>query len=179
MKKEQEKENTLRRLTSGEIALAKSVFMSSIPYHKIRIYRESYLPSGLQSERAERVTEDKIYCRPLLYREDYAQSLPEMQHLFIHEMAHVWQRVKRMNAIDHRQVSWITGYTYQLDGRLLAEYSMAQQAQIIADSFTLEMEGHKGWRDLIRFYDITLDDDLSEPVARQQYRHVLMNFPWD
>jgi len=42
-----------------------------------------------------------------------------------------------MNIIGRGLVSWLVSYRYTLDGRLLSEYPMEQQAQIIADNFVL------------------------------------------
>lgn len=39
-----QKEGSLRLLTSGEIRLAKSIFGDSIHYHKVWIHHGSYLP---------------------------------------------------------------------------------------------------------------------------------------
>lgn len=173
-----EKEGTLRRLTSGEISLANSVFMSTIPYHKVWIHCDSYLPFSLQDDHTAMTPNGEIYFRAPLYREDFSKSLPDMQHLFIHEMVHVWQREKGINVIMRGLVSWFVSYRYRLDGRYLSEYPMEQQAQLIADYFTLEREGYRGWRDMIRSHDITLDGDISESAIRKQYRHVLRGFPW-
>lgn len=42
------KNGGLRLLTTGEIELAQSVFLSTIDYSKVWIHRESYLPFNLQ-----------------------------------------------------------------------------------------------------------------------------------
>ncbi|MDY1039326.1 type IV secretion protein Rhs [Lelliottia sp. CFBP8978] len=178
METDQEKEGSLRRLTLGEITLASPIFMSTIPYNKVWIHCDSYLPFELQNERTAMTPNGEIYFRVSLYREDFSQSLPDMQHLFIHEMAHIWQREKGMNVIMRGLVSWLVSYRYRFDGRILADYPMEQQAQIIADYFTLEREGYRGWRDLIRSHDVTLDGDISESAIRRQYKHVLKGFPW-
>ncbi|EGT5658851.1 hypothetical protein JD793_005075 [Citrobacter braakii] len=67
---------------------------------------------------------------------------------------------------------------YTLDGRLLSEYSMEQQAQIIADNFALQSEGYYGWLKLRIDHSITLDGDISESVIKQGYKNALRGFPW-
>ena len=61
--KKDKKEGTLRLLTSGEIALAKSVFRSTIPYHKVWIHFDSYLPFGLQDQYTAMAPNGEIYFR--------------------------------------------------------------------------------------------------------------------
>ncbi|MBB3321049.1 MULTISPECIES: type IV secretion protein Rhs [unclassified Atlantibacter] len=178
METAQEQEGSLRRLTAGEIELARWVFMSTVPYHRVWIHCDSYLPFNLQDDHTAMTPNGEIYFRFPLYRDDFSKSLPDMQHLFIHEMVHIWQREKGMNVILRGLVSWYVSYRYRLDGRLLSEYPMEQQAQIIADNFTLKREGYRGWCNLIRSHDVTLDGDISESAIRRQYRHVLREFPW-
>lgn len=175
--KKDKKEGTLRLLMPGEIALAKSVFRSTIPYHKVWIHCGSYLPFGLQNDFVAMTPNGEIYFRHW-YRDDYALTVPFLQHLFIHEMAHVWQREKGMNVIGRGLISWAVSYRYVLDGRLLSEYPMEQQAQIIADHFSLLAEGYDNWCELRKNNDVTLDGNISENVIRQQYANALRGFPW-
>lgn len=98
-KKENKEEGTLRLMTPGEIKLAKSVFMSTIPYNKVWIHCDSYLPFGLQDNHTAMSPNGEIYFRPPLYQKDFSQSVDDFQHLFIHEMSHVWQRGHGMNVI--------------------------------------------------------------------------------
>ncbi|MDR9891304.1 type IV secretion protein Rhs [Pseudenterobacter timonensis] len=172
-----EKEGTLRLLTSGEITLAKSVYKSTIPYHKVWIHHDSYLPFGFQNKNTAMAPNGEMYFREH-YREDYSLSVPFYKHMFIHEMAHVWQREKGMNVIGRGLVSWAVSYRYVLDGRLLSEYPMEQQAQIIADHFILHTEGYIKWCELRDHAVITLDGNISELVIEKQYENALRGFPW-
>ncbi|MCZ7841435.1 type IV secretion protein Rhs [Leclercia adecarboxylata] len=173
----EEKEGSLRLLTTGEVELAKSVFRSTIPYHKVWIHHDSYLPFGLQNKNTAMAPNGEIYFREH-YREDYSLSVPFYKHMFIHEMVHVWQREKGMNVIGRGLVSWAVSYRYVLDGRLLSEYSMEQQAQIISDHFILLSEGYTKWCGLRDHHVITLDGNISEPVLEKQYENTLRGFPW-
>ncbi|ATM87397.1 MULTISPECIES: type IV secretion protein Rhs [Yersinia] len=171
------KEGGLRLLTLGETELAKSVFGSTIQYNTVWIHKESYLPFNLQDEHTAMTPNGEIYFRNE-YRDDFSQTTDNLQHLFIHEMSHVWQRAKGMNVIARGLVSWLVSYRYKLDGRLLSEYPMEQQAQIIADYFTLQARDYSTWRRLRRNNIITLDGDISEVVIRKSYRNALRGFPW-
>ncbi|WP_145482413.1 type IV secretion protein Rhs [Yersinia rohdei] len=171
------KEGGARLLTTGETELAKSVFGFTIQYNTVWIHNESYLPFNLQDEHTAMTPNGEIYFRNE-YRDDFSQTTDNLQHLFIHEMSHVWQRAKGMNVIARGLVSWLVSYRYKLDGRLLSEYPMEQQAQIIADNFTLQARDYSAWRRLRRNNIITLDGDISEVVIRKSYRNVLRGFPW-
>ncbi|WP_312972636.1 type IV secretion protein Rhs [Atlantibacter sp.] len=170
-------DDSVRELTTGEIALARTVFGSRIDYEKVKIHHDSYLPFGLQDERTAMTPNGEIYFR-YWYRDDFSKSLPFLRHLFIHEMSHVWQRERGMNVIGRGLVSWMVSYRYTLDGRLLSEYPMEQQAQIIADNFTLQTEDYYGWLKLRIDHSITLDGDISESNIRQKYKYALRGFPW-
>lgn len=174
---DQLKEGGARLLTSGEIALAKTVFGSTIDYSMVWIHKGSYLPFDLQDKNTAMTPNGELYFRDW-YRDDLSATLPFLQHLFIHEMSHVWQRTKGMNVIGRGLISWMVSYRYRLDGRLLNEYPMEQQAQIIADHFSLQTEGYRGWCNLIINNDITLDGDISETIIRQRYKDTLRGFPW-
>ena len=176
---DQLKEGGARLLTSGEIALAKTVFGSTIDYSIVWIHKESYLPFDLQDKDTAMTPNGELYFRDT-YRDDFSQSTDDFQHLFIHEMSHVWQRTKGMNVIGRGLVSWLVSYRYTLDGRLLSEYPMERQAQVIADNFVLQTFGYQVWNYLrIKQYpDVTLDGDISESVIRKQYKNALRGFPW-
>ncbi|ENA0600962.1 TPA: hypothetical protein P1K62_004777 [Enterobacter hormaechei] len=103
------KERGIRLLTLGEIKLAQSVFLSTIDYSKVWIHRESYLPFNLQDKNTAMTPNGEIYFRDL-YFDDFSQTTDSFQHLFIHEMSHVWQREKGMNVIFRGLVSWMVSY---------------------------------------------------------------------
>lgn len=173
------KEGGQRLLTTGEIRLAKGVFASTIEYQKVWIHKDSYLPFNLQDKHTAMAPNGEIYFRNE-YRDDFSKSTDDLQHLFIHEMSHVWQRARGMSVATRGIISWMVSYRYTLDGRLLSEYPMEQQAQIIADNFVLQTFGYEIWRHLRNgnYPDITLDGDLSESVIRRGYKNVLRGFPW-
>lgn len=64
----------------------------------------------------------EIYFRDL-YFDDFSQTTDSLQHMFIHEMSHVWQREKGMNVIFRGLVSWMVSYRYTLDGLSLKRIS--------------------------------------------------------
>jgi hypothetical protein len=175
--KKEAKEVSRRLLTPGEVLLANSVFMSRIPYHKVWVYCRSYLPLGLQPQDTAMTPNGNIYFRRRLYRQDFSQATDDFQHLFIHEMSHIWQRERGMNVLGRGLVSVMVSYRYKLDGRVLSEYPMEQQAQIIADNFILQTHGYSRWVFLRETGDVTYDGNLSESLIKQLYKHALRGFP--
>ncbi|WP_248464423.1 type IV secretion protein Rhs [Pectobacterium versatile] len=173
-----QKEGSLRLLTSGEIRLAKSIFGDSIHYHKVWIHHGSYLPFGLQDKNTAMSPNGELYFRAW-YSNDFSLTNMSNQHLFIHEMSHVWQRERGMNVIFRGFVSWAVSYRYQLGNRTLRCYPMEQQAQIIADYFVLKTYGYQVWKMLRARGDVTLDGDTSETAIRQQYQKTMQFFPWN
>ena len=105
-----------RRLTEGEVALARSVFGSAIDYAKVTIRRRKFFPF-----QPRRIT-----------------MPPHRQGLFIHEMTHVWQTQARGDwyLILHRH-PWCR-YDYSLKpGWKLERYGIEQQAEIVRHAFLL------------------------------------------
>lgn len=169
------KEGGLRLLTSGEIALARGVFKNTISWHKVWIHHDSYLPFGLQSRNAAMAPNGEIYFRNN-YRDDFSKESIALQHIFIHELAHVWQREKGMNVRIRGLFSWAADYTYTLGERFLNEYALEQQAQIIADYFVLDKFGYQSWLDGKRYFGITCLNDEPEALIRSRYAKVLLLF---
>ena len=52
-------------------------------------------------------------------------------------MMHVWQYQRGMNVRMRGMVSWAVNYNYDLSKNSLKEYSMEQQASIVADYWLL------------------------------------------
>ncbi len=77
---DQLKEGGARLLTSGEIALAKTVFGSTIDYSMVWIHKESYLPFDPQDKNTAMTPNGELYFRDW-YRDDLSATLPFLQHL--------------------------------------------------------------------------------------------------
>lgn len=172
------KEGSLRLMSSGEIQLAKRVFGDRISYNKVWIHHDSYLPFSLQHEHAVMTPHGEIYYRTQLYKDDYSKTSSTEQHTFIHELSHVWQRERGMCVICRGLASWIVSYRYRLDGRLLCEYPMEQQAQIIADNFILSSWGYESFLWPYGNEVVTLDGDLRLSEIESSYKSALRGFPW-
>ena len=84
-----------RKLTSGEIALARLIFKESIPYEKVRIVRGGLL--GIPDNSRNAMTPfGEIHLPIKVYDviKDFSGPLTnkeDNQRWFIHEMTHIWQ----------------------------------------------------------------------------------------
>ncbi|QCR36117.1 hypothetical protein [Nissabacter sp. SGAir0207] len=94
-------EGTLRLLTSGELRLARELFHDAINYAKVWIHCDSYLPFGLQQPQRVMAPNGEIYFRSYNYCADFSLADIVRQHLFMHEMTHVWQFQKSYNVRLH------------------------------------------------------------------------------
>jgi hypothetical protein len=168
------KEGTLRQLTIGEMSLIRSVFGDSINLSKVWIHCGSYLPFSLQDKYTAMTPNGELYFRRELYSTDYSTEELVLKHLFIHEMAHVWQYQNGMWVKLRGSMSWAVDYHYNFDGKkVLSDYSMEQQASIIADYYYLSTYGVGEWKSLRnRNYNGVFHDDIAP-----YYRKILHKFP--
>ena len=126
----------VRPLTTGEIALARSVFGAAIDYARVRIIRGRWWP--VQPKGIVMAPTGNIHFHPAdpRWSADYAaESLP-LQGLFIHEMTHVWQSQKRGKYYLPLMRHPFCRYGYQLkQGRRFDHYGLEQQAEIVRHRF--------------------------------------------
>ncbi|MBH1928077.1 type IV secretion protein Rhs [Serratia rubidaea] len=169
------REGITRPLTLGEVILARSIFGNSIIYNTVRVHCDSYLPFGLQASHTAMAPNGELWFRKELYKPDFSVSPIISQHTFIHELAHVWQYQHGMWVRSRGLFSWITDYTYRLDGkRRLKDYPMEQQASIIADYFYLKNWGYDMWLknigNMIKFRGV------SDRYISHKYKYTLSHF---
>ncbi|MBH1929847.1 type IV secretion protein Rhs [Serratia rubidaea] len=142
------KEGSLRRLTLGEIAMARRVFGDSIVYSRVWVHCESYLPFGLQNKNVAMAPNGELWLRKELYRHDFSVNtvIIDDKHLFIHELGHVWQHQHGQWVRMRGLFSWAAEYHYRLDRKKLTDYPLEQQASILADYWLLLVYGIDRWR---------------------------------
>ncbi|RPF70287.1 vgr related protein [Aurantiacibacter spongiae] len=127
-----------RPLTTGEVALARTVFGRAIDYGKVTIRRSKW--AFFQPRQVTMAPRGHIHFHPLgnAYCDDFAGQSLLRQGLFIHEMTHVWQTQTRGEwyLVTHR-MPWAT-YDYSLrPGWSLERYGIEQQAEIVKHAFLL------------------------------------------
>jgi hypothetical protein len=125
-----------RPLTSGEVALARSVFGEAVDYDRTRIVRGKWWP--LQPVGIAMAPTGNIHFHPRdpAYRDDFAAADLSLQGLFIHEMTHVLQAQQRGRFYLPLMRHPFCRYTYALrEGWPLARYGLEQQAEIMRHIF--------------------------------------------
>lgn len=162
-------------MTTGEFYLASELYGHSIHYHQVWIHHGSYLPFGMQENNTAMTPNGEIWFETLVYRDDYSLASVDYQHLFMHEMMHVWQYQRGMNVKIRGLVSWAANYRYSLDRNKLADYSMEQQASIVADYWLLVKSGFVKNERMINYNDYNTAEPVQDLIGK--YQGVLKGFP--
>jgi hypothetical protein len=141
------REGTLRLMTLGEIAMARQFYGDAIVYSRVWIHCDSYFPFGLQHPDYVMAPNGEIWYRKELYHHDFSHSTVNMtsKYTFMHEMGHVWQHQHGQWVRTRGLFSWAADYFYQLDKEKIMDYSLEQQASILADYWVLLIYGINTW----------------------------------
>lgn len=130
-----------RPLTTGEIALARSIFGSAVDYVRVTIRRRKFYP--LHPRRVTMAPMGHLHFHPDAdhYCDDFASAHLHHQAHFIHEMTHVWQAQTRGRwYLVLNRHPWCR-YDYAIrPGWTLEQYGIEQQAEIVRHAF-LAREG--------------------------------------
>ena len=125
-----------RSLTSGEIALAQSVFGDAIDYSRVRLVKGKWWP--LQPRNTAMAPMGNIYFHPQgdVWSEDFSKEALGRQGFFIHEMTHVWQtQAKGLFYLPLMRHPFCR-YDYQLrPEKPFERYGLEQQAEIVRHRF--------------------------------------------
>ncbi|MEZ0224896.1 MAG: DUF4157 domain-containing protein [Alphaproteobacteria bacterium] len=169
-----------RHLTPGEIALAKTVFGDSLDYARVRLHNKRILPPGIQHRHQAVAKGSDISFPRDAYAPDFsAETNPQKQSVFIHELVHVWQHQNRIlstprealkETLKHK-FNYSKSYLHKLSpDKELTQYGFEQQAAIIQDYFLLSRHGiaksYKGRR-------VTGENDTD---LKPRYEKVLARF---
>ncbi|MDO4896644.1 MAG: zinc protease [Moraxella sp.] len=143
------RKTTSRSLTTGEITMAKLVFKNSIDYGKVKIIRGGLLGMPNLSNNAMTPFGD-IHFSDNTYDKikDFSQRENDYKILFIHEMAHVWQRTMGISVAGCGLTIGITGgyflwdaYDYGLSAqdknKKFSQFNIEQQASMIAEYYAI------------------------------------------
>jgi len=127
----------VRSLTAGEIAMATQVFKDAIDYSKVRVHAETYIP--FQDEDTAVTPNGEIYFHPKRFKDDFSQEANSEKHWLIHEMTHVWQYQLGYPVAGRGFFRVGLSYEYDLaEDKLLKDYNMEAQGDLIADYFALK-----------------------------------------
>ncbi len=127
-----------RGLTSGEIAIARSIFGAAIDYPAVRLRRRKWFP--FQPRKVTMAPRGSIHFHPdgSAYCDDFSQEGVGRQGLLIHELTHVWQTQTRGDWYLVLNRHPFCRYDYTLKpGRPLTSYGIEQQAMIVQHAFWL------------------------------------------
>ncbi|CAN5231930.1 hypothetical protein BH24PSE1_BH24PSE1_01310 [soil metagenome] len=132
-----------RSLTSGEIALARSIFADSIDYSAVRLIKRRWWPFQPKSTTMAPCGNIHFHPRGDLWSPDFANEPLHLQGLFIHEMTHVWQTQTRGRFYLPLMRHPFCRYRYKLEpGKPFDLYGLEQQAEIVRHVFMAD----RGWR---------------------------------
>lgn len=124
-----------RKLTDGEIALARSVFGDAIRYDVVRVRHRKWI--FFQPRRIVMAPMGHLHFHPRgeAYCDDFscpASDALKAKGLFLHEMVHVWQAQTRGRWYLVLMRHPFATYDYSLKpGWPLARYGLEQQAEIV------------------------------------------------
>lgn len=170
------KEGSQRRMTPGEITMARTVFGQALHYNKVWVHCGSYLPFGLQDKNTGMTPNGELYFREETYLADFSASHLYNQHFFIHELTHAWQHQQGMWVRTRGLFSWAANYRYSFgQGKVLNQYSMEQQASIVSDWFLLAKAGFATWASEIGNV-VNYQGAAEEPYIRGEFASVLAAF---
>ncbi|PTA70296.1 hypothetical protein C9412_18865 [Stenotrophomonas sp. Nf1] len=162
-----------RSLTFGEIEMARLVFGDSVDYSRVKVHNHGYwLFFGFQHKDTGVTPNGEMYFPKGIYRDDYSLDTLRLQAFFIHEMTHVWQYQLGYNVKLVRTPRPNMSYDYVLDKtRLLHDYNMEAQGDILADYFLVTFRGSRSSMSNSR-YHATVDIEAY-------FEHTLSQFHAD
>lgn len=170
----------LRRLTLGEINLSSTLYGFSINYNQVWIHRSSYLPFNMQNYNTAMTPNGEMYFMEGIYEDDFSMPHRVMarvdgQHIFLHEMMHVWQHQRGMMVRIRGAFSWAVDYTYTLNKLNLMDYGLEHQACIVSDYWLLKTYGFQNHGNLYNLGNY----DPTEPNhdLLKRYEQILKGFP--
>jgi hypothetical protein len=126
-----------RKLTAGEKALLRPIFINTLPYDDQFVARNDDQTGGPFNSFTPGFIPNMAIS---LWSLDYSTASSSDKWVFIHEMTHVWQAFHGDNNIINGIKIWAShssyddAYYYDLtDNSKFRSYNMEQQASIVAD----------------------------------------------
>ena len=127
---------TVRALTEGEVALARTVFGSAIDYGTVTLVRRKW--AFFQPRDVVMAPRGHIHFHPAGtgWSDDFSAGHLGAQGLFVHEMTHVWQHQRGVMLPIARHPFCRYDYAFR-PGWPLHRYGIEQQAEIVRHAFLL------------------------------------------
>lgn len=143
-----------RRLTAGELALARQAFAASISYDRILLIEGAagspIAAAAFRSGNSAITLRRSIHFQRVYHQADFSIAKPAAQGLLIHELTHVWQftrlgvlRFLARYGADYAGCGFNAGrmYDYQAGATRFPAARLEAQAQIAGDYMTACIEG--------------------------------------
>ncbi len=127
---------TARPLTTGEVALARSVFRDSVDLSRVEIRRRKW--AFFQPREVAMAPCGHLHFHPQSrnWSEDFADEGLGLRGLFLHELCHVWQWQRGVYLPLARHP--FCRYSYVMKpGWQLHRYGLEQQAEIVRHGYLL------------------------------------------
>ncbi len=142
------KDFEFRKLTLGEIQIAKSVFQNLINYDEVKIFNIPYLP--WQPKDILMAPNGHLFVNKENFSKDYSRHSLPTQALFIHELTHILQHQRHTNVFIKglvlQSAYYLTfkqynTYKYNLvEGKEFEQYNIEQQGDIAKDIFLKKID---------------------------------------
>ena len=128
-----------RRLTPGEVALARDIYRDSIDYGAVEIRRRKW--AFFQPRHVAMAPTGHIHFHPHgQWSDDFSTEGLALRGLFVHELCHVWQWQRGVYLPLARHP--FCRYAYSMKpGQRLPAYGLEQQAEIVRHAYLLR-EGY-------------------------------------
>lgn len=124
-----------RKLTAGEIVLARSVFGSNIKLDDVHLKTARWVLKNYAVS-----PNGNIYFHPADWIADFSHASIGKQSWLIHELTHVWQLQQGLKVVRGAVIN--RRYDYVLEtGKSFFNYGIEQQARMVQDYFVRQQLG--------------------------------------
>ncbi len=129
-----ESAGAVRPLTAGERAICALVFGDALDPRPVTVRHRTW--AFFQPPSVTMAPDGHLWFHPRggRFSWDFAREPPARQHLFVHEMVHVWQHQQGWFLPLRRHPFCRYSYTLR-PGRPFHRYGIEQQAEIVADAW--------------------------------------------
>ncbi|WP_201587564.1 type IV secretion protein Rhs [Psychrobacter jeotgali] len=148
-----------RPLSSGEVALARSIFGDSLDISNIRLKTAWWVLKNYAVS-----PNGHIYFHPADWIADFSQATMGKQSWLIHELTHVWQLQQGLKVVRGALIN--RRYRYELEvGKSFFKYGIEQQASMVQDYFLHRQAGYdcQAFETCIPFLALQHNDKV-EPI---------------
>ena len=127
-----------RKLSAGELKLARSLFGEALDYGLVRVRRRKFFPFQPRDILMAPCGHIHVHPQSAIWSEDFSAERIGLQALFLHELTHVWQAQQRGRFYLVLMRHPFCRYDYAVRaGWPFERYGLEQQAEIVRHVFLL------------------------------------------